>query len=170
MTHWYACPESWSLMLRQYLPGLTVYSLIWEVAQLPFYTLWGEVRPDQIAYAVVHCTAGDILTGMAALLLALILLRSGSPKSWPVRKVGRLTFSIPCPASGSMLLRATGHTRPGCLYFPMSRWGCRRCCNGSSCHLPRCAGWNRKFNVSAPRKEMIIPATKPHHPQENHHA
>lgn len=94
MTNWYACPESWSLILRQYLPGLAVYSLIWEMAQLPLYTLWAEARPGQIAFAVVHCTVGDILIGMAALLLALILLRSGAPKDWPMRKVGMIAVLL----------------------------------------------------------------------------
>jgi hypothetical protein len=57
------------------LPWLAGLSLAWEIAQLPLYTLWNEASPAHIAYALAHCTAGDLLIGTAALAVALSVLR-----------------------------------------------------------------------------------------------
>ena len=55
-------------------------NLIWEIAQLPLYTIWHTGNPGDIAFAVLHCTAGDLLIAAASLLAALLLLgHSGSP-------------------------------------------------------------------------------------------
>lgn len=43
-----------------------------------------------MAFAVVHCTLGDVLIGASALLVALILLRAGSLASWPWRRLAAL--------------------------------------------------------------------------------
>jgi hypothetical protein len=41
-----------------------VLNLTWEVLQLPFYTLWNSGTAGEIAYAVIHCTGGDVLIGV----------------------------------------------------------------------------------------------------------
>jgi hypothetical protein len=87
MMNWYAHAESWSFVLRRYLPRLALCSLAWEIAQLPLYTLWTESRLDWIAFAVVHCTVGDAMIGTAALVVALILSRAGHPANWPGTKI-----------------------------------------------------------------------------------
>ena len=80
-----------SLILRRYLPWLAGLSLAWEIAQLPLYTLWDEADPGYIAFAVVHCTMGDILIGTVALALSLLLMRAGSPEQWPRTRIAVLT-------------------------------------------------------------------------------
>lgn len=50
--------------------------LAWEIAQLPFYTLWREGTPFLIAWAVVHCTVGDGLIAMGTYLAAAASARS----------------------------------------------------------------------------------------------
>jgi uncharacterized membrane protein len=92
--NWYAHPASWSLILKRYLPCLALCSLLWELAQLPLYTLWEEARPGWIAFSVAHCTAGDILIGAAALILALILSRAGEPANWHTTRVSLLTVVL----------------------------------------------------------------------------
>ncbi len=79
---WFRDREAWRLIVRGYLPWLAALSLIWEVAQLPLYTLWTEAPPADIAFAVMHCTAGDLLIGSAALTISLLLTRSGSFRGW----------------------------------------------------------------------------------------
>lgn len=86
-TNWYAYPESWSFILRRFLPRLALCSLAWEVVQLPLYTLWAVPRWEAIAFAVAHCTVGDAMIGMAALILALALSRARHPGNWPRAKV-----------------------------------------------------------------------------------
>ena len=80
---WYRDAATRSLILRRYLPWLAVLSLGWEIAQLPLYTLWNEAGPGYIAFAVAHCTIGDILIGTVALALSLVLMRAGSTEQWP---------------------------------------------------------------------------------------
>jgi hypothetical protein len=47
------------------------------VLQLPFYTLWNMGTAGEIAYAVIHCTGGDVLIGVFAALISTSVLRSG---------------------------------------------------------------------------------------------
>ncbi len=58
-------------------------NLLWEVLQLPLYTLWHDSMPFAIAFAVVHCTLGDVLIALFALLAALTL--AGTP-DWPRKR------------------------------------------------------------------------------------
>ncbi len=86
------CPGStdgtdrlWLTMIRNYLIATGVMQLVWEIVQLPLYTLWQTDTAVQIAFAVFHCTAGDMAIGTAALAFALAI--AGSP-DWPARHFG----------------------------------------------------------------------------------
>lgn len=63
-------------------------NLLWEVAQLPLYDIWYEASSGEIALAVLHCTAGDLLIGInsaiVALFLAAVLYRSTHPSVWAI--------------------------------------------------------------------------------------
>lgn len=80
--NWYRCKVSWSFILRSYLPRLTLCSLAWEILQLPLYTLWAEPDAWRIAYAIAHCTVGDVLIGTATLCGVLTLSRAGVRSNW----------------------------------------------------------------------------------------
>lgn len=67
----------WLTVLRRYLVSLALGNLVWEALQMPLYMLW---RESQIAVYGLHCTAGDVLIGLTALIMALVLL--GNPQ-WP---------------------------------------------------------------------------------------
>lgn len=77
--------DLWLLALRRYLLFIAGANLIWEIAQLPLYTIWSEGTVGEIAFAVMHCTGGDILIGSASLLGALLVLGNGR---WPVERFG----------------------------------------------------------------------------------
>ena len=62
-------------------------SLVWEAAHLPLYTLWTTGTPGERAFAVLHCTAGDLLIATAVLVLALVL---AGHRAWPVEGFGRV--------------------------------------------------------------------------------
>lgn len=76
-------------VLLRYLAATAVLNLVWEILQLPLYTLWQESSATAIAFAVVHCTAGDVLIAFFALLVALILARASD---WPARRYGRVAL------------------------------------------------------------------------------
>jgi hypothetical protein len=66
--------------LLKYLAVAATGNLLWEIAQLPFYTLWRTGTPAEITFAVVHCTGGDVLIALATLTAAWLL--TGLPR-WP---------------------------------------------------------------------------------------
>ncbi|SMF23269.1 hypothetical protein [Pseudogulbenkiania subflava] len=92
--NWYAHPESWSFILRRYLPRLALCSLVWEIVQLPLYTLWAAPRVGWIAFAVAHCTVGDVMIGATVLILAMILSGAGEPVNWPRTKLNVITVVL----------------------------------------------------------------------------
>ena len=66
--------------MRRYLAVIVVGNLVWEAAQMPLYTLWRTGSAQEIAFAVVHCTGGDVLIAAVSLLGSLLLFGAGS---WP---------------------------------------------------------------------------------------
>ena len=81
-------------VLRRYLIFVAVANLVWEVLQLPLYTIWREAEAGTILFAVAHCTAGDILISTAVLVMALAVVRNSA---WPddgYRQVAMLTIAI----------------------------------------------------------------------------
>ncbi|MBW6402098.1 hypothetical protein KPL78_29900 [Roseomonas sp. HJA6] len=73
--------------MRAYTMLLVPAMLVWEVAQLPLYTLWRDASSGTIVYAVLHCTLGDALIGVAALAWALLL---AGEDTWPARGFTRV--------------------------------------------------------------------------------
>jgi len=69
---------------------------MWEAAHIPLYTIWLTGTAREIAFAVVHCTGGDLLIALSTMMLSLFLF--GSPE-WPrvaMRRVlaGALVFGV----------------------------------------------------------------------------
>ncbi len=56
---------------------------IWEVAQLPLYTLWDDLDRWRVARYVLHCLAGDVLIAATTYLLTAIVFRD---VNWPVHR------------------------------------------------------------------------------------
>lgn len=86
--------HGWLPALRLYVVVLVPLMLVWETAQMPLYTLWQTGTVGEVAYAIVHCTLGDALIGLAALTWSLVLV--GSPE-WPrarFRRVATATLAI----------------------------------------------------------------------------
>jgi hypothetical protein len=71
---------NWFAALRAYLLTVAAIDLLWETAQLPLYTLWGTGTHGQKLFAVVHCTAGDVLIALASLTSGLMLT---GHRNWP---------------------------------------------------------------------------------------
>lgn len=77
--------------VRRYLAVMAAGNLVWEIAHLPLYTIWLTGTVGEIAYAVLHCTGGDVLIATTTLGIALLL----AGRRWPLlgrRKVVALTI------------------------------------------------------------------------------
>lgn len=72
--------SGWFRFLRMYLLSIGVGNLIWETVHLPLYTIWKMGTAREQAFAVLHCTAGDVLIALSSLTLALLL--AGNER-WP---------------------------------------------------------------------------------------
>lgn len=64
--------------LLRALVSFALGNLLWEFIQVPLYTIWLESW-GTIAFAVVHCTAGDVVIGGVAMLVAL----AAFGRDWP---------------------------------------------------------------------------------------
>ena len=69
--------------IAAYLGVSAIAHLVWETVQLPLYTIWLESRSQDIAFAVVHCTVGDIMIAGLSLLAALVVLGA---RTWPTER------------------------------------------------------------------------------------
>lgn len=84
--------NGWLVALRVYLLVSIAAHFLWEIGHLPFYTLWAEGTFAEKAFAVVHCTAGDMIIAIVSLIMAVALIGNGG---WPLqrfRPVGALTL------------------------------------------------------------------------------
>jgi hypothetical protein len=64
-----------------YLGAVAVGNLVWEVSQLPLFTLWRTASPAYLAFAAFHCWVGDLLIGSASLGLGILV----AGRAWPSR-------------------------------------------------------------------------------------
>jgi hypothetical protein len=58
----------------------TGLNLGWELLQLPLYTIWWTEPWSRIVFALLPCTAGDLMIGSLALCAALLLVGQGWPR------------------------------------------------------------------------------------------
>lgn len=80
--------------IKRYLLRLALVSLAWEILQLPLYTLASDSRPAWIAYAIAHCTLGDVLIGGLAMIAALTICRMNDPSDWSRKRIIAVTVFL----------------------------------------------------------------------------
>jgi len=86
--------RGWLPALGTYLGVIGGLNLVWEVLQLPLYTIWTTGTLAEQAFAVVHCIGGDLLIALSSLVAALLVTRSAG---WPqegFRRVATVTIAI----------------------------------------------------------------------------
>ena len=77
-----------------------VLNLAWEIAHVRLYTIWAEADYPAVAWAVLHCTLGDVAIALAMFTIAgLQLHRMDWPASQPwaggiTVMIGALTFTV----------------------------------------------------------------------------
>jgi len=85
-------PTGWLAVLRAYLAVTVVAHLAWETVHLPLYALWATATLGEKAFAVLHCTGGDLLIALSALILALVLVGDRAWRATGLRRVAALTI------------------------------------------------------------------------------
>ena len=74
--------QRWLTVVRSYVATVAIGNLVWEVAQLPLYTIWRTGTAGENAFAVIHCTVGDVVLALSILAVALLV---AGHRDWPVR-------------------------------------------------------------------------------------
>lgn len=80
-------PPAWLASIRRFALVTTAAHLAWETAHVPLYTVWREGTAQEIAFAVVHCTAGDLAIAGSSLLAALLVV---GRSAWPQHGFARV--------------------------------------------------------------------------------
>ncbi len=65
---------------RDYLITIAGANIVWEALQLPFYRIWQDASAPANAFAVFHCTLGDLVIGGAAFAIARFAVGG---RGWP---------------------------------------------------------------------------------------
>ncbi len=60
-----------------------VANLVWEIAHVRLYTIWAATDGPSVAWALLHCSLGDVLIALAMFALAGIVLGRGD---WPASR------------------------------------------------------------------------------------
>lgn len=76
--------------LRTYLLASGAANLVWELAQMPLYSLWESAAGREIAFAALHCTGGDLLIAAATLGSAVLVTGQGR---WPESRWRQVTLA-----------------------------------------------------------------------------
>lgn len=82
---------AWLPALRRYLMSSLLGHAVWEVVQLPLFTLWHEAPPRQIAFAVLHCLGGDLVIATTVLVGTLFVV---GRDNWPGEGAGRVALLV----------------------------------------------------------------------------
>lgn len=114
----------WLQAFRRYLVAIGVANLVWEMVQLPLYTLWSTAPPHALAFAVLHCTAGDIAIATVSFVIALAFVgRAG----WPTESWTAVTVALTLLGAGYTIFSEYQNTlvRPSWAYtdwMPVLPW------------------------------------------------
>jgi hypothetical protein len=74
----------WTGFAVRYALAVVSGHFVWEIFQLPLYTIYWERSACEIAFALIHCTAGDLLISLSMLVAAIAasgLGPTGSPRA-----------------------------------------------------------------------------------------
>jgi suppressor for copper-sensitivity B len=69
----------------RYIAAIAAGNLLWEILQLPLYSLWRLSSAAYLAFAALHCWVGDMMIASVALGAAILV----TGRSWPSRHYGR---------------------------------------------------------------------------------
>ncbi len=73
----------WLSALRRYMIVVAIANLLWEFAHIPLYTIATTGTINEIIFAAVHCTGGDVLIALSSIFLALFIAGN---QSWPASR------------------------------------------------------------------------------------
>lgn len=82
---------AWLSAVRRYMAVSLLGHAVWEVVQLPLFTLWQDAPPWTVAFATLHCLGGDLAIASTVLVAALVL---AGRHDWPSGGAARVAVLV----------------------------------------------------------------------------
>src|ERR1700687_3913335 len=79
----------WLSAIRAYLVATATLNLLWETTQLPLYEIGRTGTMAEKAFAVLHCTMGDVLIALASIGAGLV---TAGEAAWPGKRFVRVAI------------------------------------------------------------------------------
>lgn len=76
--------------LATYIALNAIGHFTWELLQLPFYSIWTSGSTEQLIFAIIHCTIGDVMIAFSVVFASAVLWRSFN---WPARRYWLVAFT-----------------------------------------------------------------------------
>ena len=77
------CSTTWLRALRLYIAAGAGFNLVWELGQLPLYTVWNTASNGALLYDSLHCTVGDTMIASLGMLTSILVAGSAA---WPTAR------------------------------------------------------------------------------------
>lgn len=84
----------WITALRRFFITIALGNIVWEFAHMPLYTIWTEGTPNEIIFAGIHCTGGDILIAGSSLMIAVLLFGRADWPNYRYKLVQAITMAL----------------------------------------------------------------------------
>lgn len=73
IAEWVCARSAGRRIALRYLVAMMIGNVVWEMLQLPLYTLWQTATAGYLTFVVLHCSLGDLIIASSALLGAVII-------------------------------------------------------------------------------------------------
>lgn len=76
--------------LATYIALSAIGHFTWELLQLPFYAIWTSGSTEQLIFAIIHCTIGDVMIALSVVFASAVLWGSFD---WPGSRYWLVAFT-----------------------------------------------------------------------------
>ena len=84
---WFRDRAALRFIASRFAPWFLALSIVWELGHARLYTIWTEARNHELAFAIFHCSAGDLMIALVSLAIALTMLRAGPLRTWRIAQI-----------------------------------------------------------------------------------
>ena len=84
---WFQDRPALRFIASRFAPWFLALSLAWEFGHARLYTIWTDASIPELAFALFHCSAGDLMIALASLASALTMLQAGPLRTWRIAQI-----------------------------------------------------------------------------------
>ena len=84
---WFEDRATLRFIASRFAPWFLALSVAWESGHARLYTIWTDASVPELAFSILHCSAGDLMIGLASLAIALTMLQAGPLRTWRIAQI-----------------------------------------------------------------------------------